>query len=120
MNLSKLEKLAKKLASKSTHYRYRMSAIVFKRSNILNVGWNCIKTHPRSNDPYHMIHAELSAILGLEEQDLDGASILVYRLRNNGSSGLARPCATCEAMLRNLGLSKVYYSTEKELKSYDL
>jgi len=118
MNLDKLIKLAKKLALKSTHPRHKMSCIVFKRNTLLSFGINAIKTHPKSKDPHHMIHAELNAILDIDERDLDGASVLVYRERRCGGCGMAKPCQSCEAMLKAVGVKEVYYTTEKEVKFF--
>ena len=120
MNLNKLMKLARKLALKSTHPKHKMSCIVFKHNTILSFGCNAIKTHPRSFDRWKMLHAELDSILNVDAKDLDGASVLVYRERRSGGPGLAKPCPSCEKMLSQLNIKKVFYTTENDLKSYEL
>lgn len=46
--------------------------------------------------------------------DLDWSkvNVFVYRVKKDGGKGMARPCKACEAMLKNMGIKEIYYSTD--------
>jgi deoxycytidylate deaminase len=104
--------LAKKLSYKSDYYAHRLGAVVTCGNEILGIGFNKKKTHPLSETRFNNIHAELSAILNSGEEDLSGCSIYVYRETKHGTLAMARPCEHCMKLLRQLNISKIYYSTE--------
>lgn len=120
-----------KLAHQSCFYsdspRTRVGCVVIYKGKILSVGYNTTKTHPvqksynkyRNFDPEdakkpNSLHAEIHALIGLQDNDIDfkKVNIFVYRIKKDGSKGLARPCPACEAMIKNMGIENVYYSTE--------
>lgn len=104
--------LAKKLSYKSDYYAHRLGAVVTRGNEILGIGFNKKKTHPLSETRFNNIHAELSAILNSGEEDLSGCSIYVYRETKHGTLAMARPCEHCMKLLRQVNISKIYYSTE--------
>lgn len=54
----------------------------------------------------------MSALIPLiNKEDLSRASIYVYRQLKDGSLGMCRPCKACMALIKNLGIRKVYYTT---------
>lgn len=52
-----------------------------------------------------------------------GATVYVVRCKADGTFGLAKPCPTCEAILRNMRVKCVYYTMNAdgdfEKESYD-
>lgn len=111
--------LAKRLAQKSNHHSYKLGCVVVNKGKVVGLGYNKLKTHPKSNHEWSMIHAEFDAILGVSASDLHNAEVLVYREKKNGSVGLAKPCKCCEKMLREAGIKKVYYTNEMgKVESY--
>ena len=58
------------------------------------------------------IHAEMDACLDASRDELIGAEIYIVRVRKDGSRGLAKPCNICTRMLKSMGITKAYYSTE--------
>lgn len=104
--------LAAKLAKQSTHHTHRFGAVIVDKNKIVSVGTNKIKTHPRSQHKWHMLHAELSALFSVRFEDLRGCDIYVLRENLNGRKGNSKPCKVCEAALREAGIRKVYYTTE--------
>lgn len=51
-------------------------------------------------------HAEAKLVKKLDK----GAVVFVCRVRKSGEFGLAKPCKSCETILRNKGIKEVYYS----------
>lgn len=106
--------LAQRIARKSTHYQHRVSCVVYRGKEVIAVGFNQLKTHTQSPDPWHTVHAEFASLWGLSKDDLKKAKIFVYRETVTGHIGLARPCEHCERMIRSLGIRKVYYSVDRD------
>lgn len=104
--------LAIRAARHSEHPKYRVGAVVERRGHILGVGFNSMKTHPKSNTYFRRIHAELKAVLNAQE-DVTGADIYVARLIRPVGMGCAYPCPACEAMLIESGIRRVYATNEK-------
>ena len=69
---------------------------------------------PNESCVRNTIHAECHALSKIRDMDLDWSkvSVFVYRAKKDGSKGMARPCKACEAMLRNMGIKEIYYSTD--------
>lgn len=102
--------LAKVISRSSDHPQHPMGAVIARGNKLVSIGHNKNKTHPKaSKHPFQRIHAELSAILNSRE-DLRGCDIYVYRETRNGTTGMAKPCIACESLIREVGISRVYYS----------
>lgn len=120
------------LAHQACYYsdnpKAKLGCVVVYKGKILSVGYNVAsKTHPaqkaynkyRGYDPnastsYNTLHAECSALIKIRDLDIDWhkAHIFVWRIKKNENRGLARPCPACEAMIKNMGIENVYYSTD--------
>lgn len=110
--IQKYIELALKLATKSEYYQ-KVGCVIVKGNRIIGLGFNKPnKTHPMSNNRFRNIHAELDAILGHTAEDLEGAVAYVARMRNNGTTGLAKPCEHCEELLQRMGIKIVYYTED--------
>jgi len=118
--LSRIFSLARRLSRKSNHPHYKLGCVIFSKRNIIGVGHNQLKTHTKSPHPYHYIHAEFSAIIGVDAADLYGADVFVYMERRSGTIGRAKPCKTCHKMLADLGIREVHYTTETGIESFSL
>lgn len=111
-NLKRLIDIAKRLANNSDHHKYKLGCIVFKKSRILGLGFNQLKTDPKSPHTWKHIHSEFAAIKNVPLEELKNSSVLVYMERvSNGSVGVAKPCPCCENMLRKVGVKQIYYTT---------
>lgn len=108
--------LAEKLAKKSDHPSQKHAAVIVRRGEILGLGINKLKTHPRSPDEFRFCHAEFSATLNAGLEDLTGAEVYVLRRRKDGILGNSKPCKNCEGLLKTLGVKTVYYSVEEGFK----
>lgn len=110
--------LAKKLSIKSSHHTHKMGCVVVNKNEIVGIGFNQIKTHPKSPHPFKTLHAEISAILGVSYRDLKGCTVYVYRETKDGKPAMAKPCQVCEQALKNVGIKKVYFSVDND-KGWD-
>jgi deoxycytidylate deaminase len=108
-------RIASKQAKKSTFERYKLGAVIVKKGRVMSVGYNEIRYNSelrKSN-----IHAEEAAIMKLLRtkrlEDLAGSTIYVSRIRANGSTGLAKPCGNCDALIKSVGIRAVVYTTSE-------
>lgn len=110
--------IAKKLSEKS-EYHHKLGAVITKKNKIIGLGFNKpFKTHPKSNNNFKTIHAELDAILDCIKQDLEGSSIYIYRENKAGIPVSAKPCFHCQELIRRFKLKKVYYTEDGNYKEY--
>jgi deoxycytidylate deaminase len=107
--------LARSLSYHSTH-RVRIGAIVIQGKSIVGTGFNKAKTHPliSRKSPHKKLHAEISAIIGVDRKNLVGATMYVYRELLDGSIGICRPCCDCQEILQEAGIRIVHYTDPKE------
>lgn len=95
---------------------YELCAIVVRGGKAISVGFNKrnnsgLMRHYAIRD-HQTIHAEVDAILQIRKKiDLTGCKIFVCRVRKNGEVGLARPCGTCQAVLKAYGIKVMHYTT---------
>lgn len=93
-------------ASRLSQMKPRVGAAVVKGGRVLGVGYN--RPGATRRTPYSR-HAELTAIVAAG--DCAGAAIYVYREHGlTGKPMLAKPCASCEEVIRLAGIRKVYYT----------
>lgn len=122
MELTKRDKkffeIAKRLSKKSEHHRHHIGCVITNGSKLVGLGFNRLKTHTRSTHPFHSIHAELHAILGITVSDLRGSKVYVYRENFWGQLAMSKPCPTCHKMLQDLGVREVFYTCENGYNSY--
>lgn len=107
--------LAKKLSAFSDHPQHKLGAVITRGNRVISLGFNKNTTHTRSPHRWNRLHAEIAAIIRSKES-LDGAEIYVYRETKMGNLGLARPCESCFGMIREVGIKKIYFSSETGYK----
>lgn len=105
----------KYLASKSDHHQHKLGCIILNKNRIVAQGFNKVKTSPKSNNKYNMIHAELDALRKLRNR-AEGYTALVYRSTRGGALALSKPCVSCHLALKQAGIKKVIYTTETTFK----
>jgi deoxycytidylate deaminase len=123
---------AKSVSELSDHPKYKVGAVIVLKHRVISSGFNSnVKTHPLqkrynqhrfSEDSPHKCHAELSALLPLikEGKNLSTASIFVYRQHKNGVLACARPCKSCMELIKDVGIKKIFYTTEDGYAREDL
>ncbi|MGN0246519.1 MAG: hypothetical protein ACI4DK_11250 [Lachnospiraceae bacterium] len=118
-------KAAKAVSELSDFKRVNVGAVAVYGHRIISSGCNSLKTNPtqKKYNIYrfegdvgaHTIHAELQCLLPLmDNKDIDFSrvSLYIYRQHKNGKLALARPCPSCFQMIKDLGIKKIWYSTE--------
>lgn len=88
----------------------RKGRTIARRSN------NYEKTHPlqaffaRQTDKPEAVflHAEIAAILASGDRQIH--SIHVERYKRDGTEGLAKPCAACQAAIKAFGIRHITYT----------
>lgn len=130
MNLSKSHKsyfnAAKAISELSNVKQTKMGCVVVYKHRIISSGYNNCKTNPLQkkynkyrfyeDDGKHSIHAEVDALLpllGQNDINFSHVSLYVYREHKNGELAMARPCPSCQALIRSLGIRHIYYTGEK-------
>lgn len=111
-------RLALKVAEKSQH-KFRTGVVIAIGSRIISIGINKYRTHPQqinchTNMNSNSIHAELDAIISCHSPL--GATIYVARILKDGTSGLSKPCKTCQGIIELYGIKKVVYTTHDGLE----
>lgn len=94
---------------------YKVGAILFKKGHIYAAKSNSYKTHPYllhySEYPY--LHAESACILSHGLDNCWGLDLLVTRMLRSGSFSMAHPCASCQSLIKDVGIKNIYYSDWK-------
>ena len=112
--------MARRLAKKA-NYTHQLGAVVVKKNRPIGFGFNePHRTHPKSNNPFNTIHAELAATLGLSYDELKGAEIYVYRELKGGKMAMSRPCKHCMLLLKLANIKKVYYTSDTGYKEEEI
>lgn len=132
MTISKTNKAyfraAKAVSELSNHPRHKLGCVVVKGHRIISSSCNsATKCHPLQakldKEKYGVecpgrVHAEISALLPLirDKVDLSGASIYIFRRHKDGTLAMAKPCSSCQKVIKQLGIRKVFYTTENSYK----
>ena len=115
-------KAAKAISELSDFPRFKIGCCAVYKHKIISSGCNSTKTNPTQKrlnlyrfdaDTPATIHAELSCLLPLinrKDIDFGNVSLYIYREYKSGDLALARPCASCEALIRSLGIRNIYYT----------
>jgi len=108
-------RIAKSLHPSDSGLRCHHYSFLIRRGRIEHIGWNKRKTHTKTKDfPYHdgtvYVHSELDVILKSRKDWLDDYTLLNIRIMRDGSFGLARPCFGCAAVIKSVGIQRVYWT----------
>lgn len=58
------------------------------------------------------VHAEIGAIAKLRpDQRKKAYAIYIYRFDHHGRPAMAKPCEVCQALLHEIGIKHIYYTT---------
>lgn len=120
--------IARNLCYFSDNKKAKLGCVLVYKNKIISTGYNLQnKTNPlqkkynglRGYNPNasfarNTVHAECYALLRAKNLEVDWrkVNVFVFRIKKDGSRGLAKPCEACEAMLKMKGVQNIYYSTE--------
>ena len=114
---------ARQIADISDYSRIHIGCIAVYQGQVIGLGFNTNKTHPvqkfynRYREPSDYIlpklHAEISCINQIKHLDINFSKVrlYIYRIRKDQPFGLSRPCPSCIAAIKDLGIRDVYYTT---------
>ena len=115
---------AKAVSELSDYPRHKLGCVVVSKHRIISSGCNSkSKCHPLQakldTEKYGVqcagkCHAEISALLPLirDKVDLSNASLYVFRQHKDGTLAMARPCSSCQKMIKELKIKKCFYTIE--------
>lgn len=115
---------AKSVSKLSNYKKVQIGAVAVYKHRIISSGHNSTKTNPIQKkyniyrydaDGEHCVHAETNCLLPLihnHDIDFSKVSIYIYREYKNGNLAKSRPCKSCEMLMRELGIRKIYYTNE--------
>ena len=127
MKLTKRHKAyfkAAKAISELSDIKQKIGCVVVYKHRIISSGYNHSKTCPlqKQYNKYrfnveesilHSVHAETDALLPLlkrKDIDFSHVSIYLYRQYKNGDLAPSRPCESCLALMRSLGVRHLYFT----------
>jgi deoxycytidylate deaminase len=126
MNITKSHrayfKAAKSVSELSDFKQHHIGAVAVYGHKIISSGCNSCKTNPMQKrlnihrfdaDTPATLHAELSCLLPLinrKDIDFNNVSLYIYREYKNKTPAISRPCPSCMALIRELGIRKLYYT----------
>lgn len=127
MELSKKDRayfnVAKEVSKLSDFPRVHIGACAVYKHKVISTGYNSQRTSPLQKkynqyrftvDTPHTCHAELSCLkplIGRKDIKFENIELYVYREDQSGTPLLARPCCSCEKLIRDLKIKKVFFST---------
>ena len=128
---------ARQVASISDFSKTHLGCIAVYHGQIIGLGCNTNKTHPvqkfynRYREPSDYIlpklHAEISCINQIKHLDINFSKVklYIYRIRKDQPFGLSRPCPSCMAAIKDLGIRDIYYTTNdgyayEKIEKYDV
>ena len=116
---------ARQAAMVSDFEKTHVGCVAVYKDNIIGIGCNLEKTHPMQKyyNRYRMhqqksyyspkIHAEINCLNSIRHLDINFSKIklYIYRMRKDQEFGMSRPCPSCMAAIKDLGIKHIYYTT---------
>lgn len=115
--------VAKSVSHLSDFPRVKIGSCAVYKHKVISTGFNTQRTDPMqkkyniyrfSEDTRHTCHAELSCLkplIGRKDIDFKNVELYIYREDKSGIPSLARPCRSCERLIRDLKIKKIFFST---------
>ena len=114
---------AKRIAAISDYHKIHIGCVAVYQGNVIGVACNTNKTHPtqkyynrfreESDVLMPKLHAEINCINQIKHLDINFSKVklYIYRIRNDKPYGMSRPCPSCMAAIKDLGIRDIYYTT---------
>ena len=111
------------VATISDYKKTHVGCVAVYQGQVIGLGCNCNKTHPaqkfynkyrkQSDSMLPKLHAEISCLNQIKHLNINFAKVklYIYRIRNDQPFGLSRPCPSCMAAIKDLGIRDIYYTT---------
>ena len=114
---------ARQVATISDYYKTHIGCVAVYQGQVIGLGCNTNKTHPvqkfynRYREPSDTmlpkLHAEISCINQIKHLNINFSKVklYIYRIRKDQPYGMARPCPSCMAAIKDIGIKDIYYTT---------
>lgn len=117
---------AKQVAEISDYNGTHVGCVAVYKGKVIGIGCNTEKTHPsqkyynrfrESKDDVfinHKLHAEINCLNQLKHTEINYSKIklYIYRIRKDKQFGMSRPCPSCMAAIKDMGIRTIYYTTD--------
>lgn len=127
---------ARSIARISDYQKTHVGYVAVYQNQIIGLGCNCNKTHPvqKIYNQYRIpsdvmlpkLHAEIACINQIRGMDINfqKVKLYIYRIRKDQPYGMSRPCPSCMAAIKDLGIRDIYYTSNdgyayERLEKYD-
>lgn len=107
---------------------FRHCAIVARGAKVLGVGFNRYGWSSKQAGKYRTslmddgvctVHAEVDALLKVASRDdIAGSTVYVVRINRQNELAMSKPCAMCEAILREHNVKRVFFSVSADENAY--
>ena len=110
--------IARKAALCSMNTDYKHGAVLVKGGSVINTSSNKNRLASfgsrfcKDHDGIATLHAELGAILGIDRNITEGATLYVARVGKDGGFRLSKPCSMCTAAMKHVGIKRVYWTID--------
>ena len=120
------------MAKLSDFPRVKIGCVAVYKHRIVSSGCNSIKTdtlqkkyniYRFTEEAKHCQHAELACLKPLivrKDIDFKNVELYIYREYKNGDLGMCRPCPSCLALIRSLGIRYIYYTGDNSYINEEL
>lgn len=117
---------AMKVASISDFQKTHVGCIAVYQSSVVGMGYNTNKTHPiqKHYNRYRefsevllpKLHAEINCINQIRHLNVNFSKVklYIYRIRKDQPFGLAYPCPSCMAAIKDLGIKDIFYTSNTD------
>ena len=114
---------AHQIATISDYKKQHVGCVAVYQGQVIGLGCNCNKTHPAqkfynkyrnpSDSLLPKLHAEISCLNQIKHLNINFTKVklYIYRIRKDQPYGLSRPCPSCMAAIKDLGIRDIYYTT---------
>lgn len=114
---------AKQIAAISDYHQVHVGCVAVYQGIVIGLGCNCNKTHPiqkyynryreESEEFIPKLHAEINCINQIKHLHINFSKVklYIYRIRKDQPYGMSRPCPSCMAAIRDLGIRDIYYTS---------
>ena len=126
---------AHQIATISDYKKTHVGCVAVYQGQVIGLGCNCNKTHPvqkkynryRKDLMLPKLHAEISCLNQIKHLNINFSKVklYIYRIRKDQPFGMARPCPSCMAAIRDLGVRNIFYTTNdgyahEKLEKYEV
>lgn len=112
--------IAKEMAKLGIHKQHKIGSCLVRKGNPISVGFNKNKFHNDSPHPYLSWHSEFDCLKSIPQHLAEGSTIYVYREDKNGMPRMARPCNSCQELLKKYKIRKMCYTVDGGYKEEKL